>query len=117
MGTHIELMNFISKDDDTFRFVPVSAPNQLRDSTARRQAHSHAVKSGLQKKRKGQQDSHRHFHIIHGYSAASRNQRSMQKGPLAALPPWSPSVGAFDPFETLAVGSSRLRVLLDDCES
>ncbi|KAJ4153685.1 hypothetical protein LMH87_010163 [Akanthomyces muscarius] len=82
-----------SANEERFQFVSVPAPDQRRDSKCRRQARSHAVKQGLMRKRKSQQDSQQNFHTMRCVST---------------------DTDAFDPFESLAVDSSRLRVLLDD---
>ncbi|OAQ95650.1 hypothetical protein LLEC1_03364, partial [Akanthomyces lecanii] len=65
------------------------------------------------KERKRQQDSHRNFHITLCASTDRSIQHSINKIPLAMIPDWSPLASAFDPFETLAVDSLRLPVLLD----
>lgn len=99
--------------NDQFQFVSVSAAEPHKDSQARRQARSHAVRQALEKKRRLQRESADNIRVIN-YTTASKRGKSttaLSTGILA-----SPRPHALDPFETLAVDSSRLRALLGNCE-
>ncbi|RAL06947.1 uncharacterized protein BO97DRAFT_481602 [Aspergillus homomorphus CBS 101889] len=106
-----------------FQFISIQANGQVKDRATRRRARSHAVKTALGKRRKEQQlartnfivktveDPHLHLKIDN--SAGTAKPCTVHDAGLSA-PLHSPVSGALDPFQTLAVDSSRLQALLDD---
>ncbi|KAL4745766.1 hypothetical protein BDW72DRAFT_207914 [Aspergillus terricola var. indicus] len=101
-----------------FRFISIQVNEHAKDKATQRQARSHAVKRALERKRKQQQLSRANFIIKtfedrdlddHGETAKPCTVTSTSVAP--ALFHLS---GALDPFQTLAVDSSRLQALLGD---
>ncbi|KAK8017678.1 hypothetical protein PG993_014004 [Apiospora rasikravindrae] len=100
-----------------FRFIPVQgAPSDTKQLATRRQARSHAVKHALENKRKLQQEAGNNFRATTPKDLVHRKKSKCQKPHAKGdeRPPLSSSlsVGVLDPFETLAVNSSRLQALL-----
>jgi hypothetical protein len=74
------------------------------------------VKHALENKRKLQQKSGDNFRVRTLRDKAKRLvSKRMRTGTLAAAL-FSLSAGVLDPFQTLAVDSSRLQTLLGDCK-
>ncbi|KAL2841002.1 hypothetical protein BJY01DRAFT_14599 [Aspergillus pseudoustus] len=97
-----------------FEFISIQAPEDAKDRKTRRLARSHAVKKAIENKRRQQQLSGDIFPI----TTVEDHYQSKKKGkgfsrPTAA-PLLSHTTGAFDPFQALAVDSSRLQMLLSD---
>ncbi|KAI3317268.1 hypothetical protein HD806DRAFT_541324 [Xylariaceae sp. AK1471] len=97
-----------------FQFISVQAPDDAKDLITRRLARSHAVKRALENKRKLQQESSDNFRITTPNSKPMRlvSRRTCTRTLTAS--PFSLSAGELDPFQTLAVNSSRLQTLLGD---
>ncbi|MCJ1223713.1 hypothetical protein MMC12_000356 [Toensbergia leucococca] len=97
-----------------FHFISFQAPDDVKDQITRRLARSHAVKQALQKKRKLQQESGDNFRVTASKDKPRRlvNKKARTETRAASLS--SLSAGALDPFQTLAVDSSRLQTLLGD---
>jgi hypothetical protein len=102
-----------------FQFVSVQAtPDKTSDKAAKRLARSHAVKQALQRKRQLQQKSMQHFSvrtIDDERQQTGRNCKGQCDKRLTSSPA-SLSASLLDPFQSLAVDSKRLQVLLNDCE-
>lgn len=98
-----------------FHFISIQAPDDAKDQTTRRLARSHAVKQALENKRKRQQESGDNFRVTASKDKPRRlvSKRARTETRAASLS--SLSAGALDPFQTLAVDSSRLQTLLGDC--
>ncbi|KAL4812298.1 hypothetical protein BDW67DRAFT_178855 [Aspergillus spinulosporus] len=101
-----------------FRFISIQVNDHAKDKAARRQARSYAVKTALERKRKQQQLSRANFIIktfedcdLH-HPGETANPCTVASSSLA--PVMSHLSGALDPFQTLAVDSSRLQALLGD---
>ncbi|MCJ1454598.1 hypothetical protein MMC28_004951 [Mycoblastus sanguinarius] len=99
-----------------FQFISIQAPNDAKDQITRRLARSHAVKQALENKRKLQQESGDNFRVTTSKDNPRRlvSKRARTETRAASLS--SLSAGALDPFQTLAVDSSRLQTLLGDCK-
>lgn len=103
-----------------FQFVTVQGPpDKTSDKAAKRLARSHAVKQALQKKRQRQQESMRHFSVrtIEDEQEQTRSISRRQCTKRTIPSPVSLSASLLDPFQSLAVDSKRLHILLNDCES
>ncbi|KAM5526269.1 hypothetical protein FOXYSP1_02313, partial [Fusarium oxysporum f. sp. phaseoli] len=100
-----------------FQFVSVQAtPDKTSDKAAKRLARSHAVKQALQRKRQLQQKSMQHFSvrtIDDERQQTGRNCKGQCDKRLTSSPA-SLSASLLDPFQSLAVDSKRLQVLLND---
>ncbi|ENH66072.1 hypothetical protein FOC1_g10000329 [Fusarium oxysporum f. sp. cubense race 1] len=100
-----------------FQFVSVQAtPDKTSDKAAKRLARSHAVKQALQRKRQLQQKSMQHFSvrtIEDERKQTGRNCKGQCDKRLTSSPA-SLSASLLDPFQSLAVDSKRLQVLLND---
>ncbi|TVY42469.1 hypothetical protein LOCC1_G005159 [Lachnellula occidentalis] len=96
-----------------FQFISIQAPDEARDKITRRLARSHAVKQALANKRKLQQESGDNFRITTTRDKPRRLLGKRRPGSLAASL-FSLSAGTLDPFQTLAVDSSRLQTLIGD---
>ncbi|KAK2684028.1 Fungal transcription factor [Fusarium oxysporum f. sp. vasinfectum] len=98
-------------------FVSVQAtPDKTSDKAAKRLARSHAVKQALQRKRQLQQKSMQHFSvrtIDDERQQTGRNCKGQCDKRLTSSPA-SLSASLLDPFQSLAVDSKRLQVLLND---
>ncbi|OKL63696.1 hypothetical protein UA08_00716 [Talaromyces atroroseus] len=94
-----------------FQFISV---RDSKDRITRRLARSHAVKQALENKRKLQQESRDNFRVTTSKDRPRNlmtKKRTCTSSPTASL--LSPlSAGTLDPFQTLAVDSSRLQTLL-----
>ncbi|KIX00586.1 uncharacterized protein Z518_09651 [Rhinocladiella mackenziei CBS 650.93] len=98
--------------DGNFHFISIRNPEEGKDRRTRRRARSYAVKQALENKRKSQKESMNHFQVSSSEDYARRfASRSTRTQTLVSLP-YSLSVGTLDPFQTLAVDSSRLQALL-----
>jgi hypothetical protein len=97
-----------------FQFISIQAPNDSKDQTTRRLARSHAVKQALEKKRKLQQASRDNFRVTTPKDRPRKSVTKTRARPTPSL--FSLSASTLDPFQTLAVDSSRLQTLLGDCE-
>ncbi|TXC04536.1 hypothetical protein FocTR4_00000173, partial [Fusarium oxysporum f. sp. cubense] len=100
-----------------FQFVSFQAtPDKTRDKAAKRLARSHAVKQALQKKRQLQQESMQHFSVRtmqderEQWRTICKTRCDKRITPLPA----SLSANLLDPFQSLAVDSKRLHILLND---
>jgi hypothetical protein len=100
-----------------FQFVSINNPEQKNDSRDRRRARSHAVKQGIERKRKLQQQSMSHFQVLSTGDFARNPGTKKTRSQLQVSLPYTPSAGALDPFETLAVPSSRLQALLGNSKA
>lgn len=98
-----------------FHFVTVSHPNDGKDRRIRRKARSHALKQALESKRRAQQQSGDNFRLSSA-SDFSRGVVTKRDARNLVVPSRSPSASKLDPFQSLAVDSSRLQALLGDCK-
>ncbi|TVY16452.1 hypothetical protein LARI1_G005751 [Lachnellula arida] len=96
-----------------FQFISMQAPDEARDKIAKRLARSHAVKQALENKRKLQQESGNNFRVTTSRDKPRRLVGKRRPGTLAASL-FSLFAGTLDPFQTLAVDSSRLQTLIGD---
>ncbi|KAL2802077.1 hypothetical protein BJX63DRAFT_426334 [Aspergillus granulosus] len=97
-----------------FKFIVMQAPDDAKDRATTRLARSHAVKAALANKRRQQQLSGDNFPITtlgnpHYAKKKTKGCRRTSISPILLQLP-----GALDPFQTLAVDSTRLQVLLGD---
>ncbi|KAK7426686.1 hypothetical protein QQZ08_006864 [Neonectria magnoliae] len=93
-----------------FQFISFQTPDDANNQVIRRTARSHAVKQALANKRKLQQDSGDNFRVTTFKDRRLVGKRS--RAATIAAPLFSLSDGELDPFQTLAVDSSRLQTLL-----
>ncbi|CEL10149.1 hypothetical protein ASPCAL13274 [Aspergillus calidoustus] len=93
-----------------FQFIPINTPNDAKDRAKRRLARSHAVKRALGNKRRQQQLSG----DIFAKTTAGHHHSEKKSQERRVVSPLSLLTGIFDPFQALAVDSSRLQVLLGD---
>ncbi|KAI0537970.1 hypothetical protein GGR58DRAFT_470033 [Xylaria digitata] len=100
----------------SFQFISIRAPDNLKDPVTRRLARSHAVKHALENKRKLQQDSRNNFRAMAPQVRTGRFTRKRMHTDTRVSPSFL-SLGMMDPFQSLAVDSSRLQVLLSDYEA
>jgi hypothetical protein len=82
----------------------------------RRRARSHAVKQALENKRKLQQESMENFRVSTSKDYPRRLGSKITRTQALIAPTFSLSAGMLDPFNALAVDSSRLQMLLSDCK-
>ncbi|KAG4279554.1 hypothetical protein FPRO04_13623 [Fusarium proliferatum] len=100
-----------------FQFVAVQGPpDKTTDKAAKRLARSHAVKQALQKKRQKQQESMQHFSVktIEDEREQTRSICRRHCTKRIVPSPVSLSASLLDPFQSLAVDSKRLQILLND---
>ncbi|KAL3479278.1 hypothetical protein BJX99DRAFT_268676 [Aspergillus californicus] len=95
-----------------FQFITMQSPEDAKDRTQRRLARSHAVKHALETKRRQQQRCRTNFRVTTLKETGSPRKVVSISRPLPLFS--SPSASALDPFQTLAVDSSRLQILLGD---
>lgn len=103
-------------DSRIFQFIPIQAQDGKTNQITRRLARSHAVKQGLEDKRRQQRTSGEHFHVT---VSKDKAKRFVSKRVRTRDLPTSISTlyaGVLDPFQTLAVDSSRLQILLSNCK-
>ena len=105
---------------EDFRFISIQVNDHAKDKASQRQARSHAVKRALERKRKQQQLSRAKF-IIKTFKDRDLDKSGRTETPCTVTssslaPVVSHLSGALDPFQTLAVNSSRLQALLGDCK-
>ncbi|KAL4874724.1 hypothetical protein BJY04DRAFT_233340 [Aspergillus karnatakaensis] len=97
-----------------FQFVSIRLKDDTTDKARRNRARSHAVKKALESKRRHQQLARSNFVNItmadHDHIVETAKPPPITK----TAPLFSPFSGALDPFQSLAVDSSRLQVLLGD---
>ncbi|KAF4335648.1 hypothetical protein FBEOM_10485 [Fusarium beomiforme] len=98
-----------------FQFVS-QTPNETTDKAAKRVARSHAMKQALQKKRQLQQASMQNFSVrtVEDERKQARSQRNKKCDKQLIPSPASLSASMLDPFQSLAVDSKRLQILLND---
>ncbi|KAI0187989.1 hypothetical protein EV127DRAFT_136959 [Xylaria flabelliformis] len=97
-----------------FQFISVQAPDNAKDHAARRLARSHAVKQALKNKREMQQEQRNNFRVMTPKNKQENSGRRRTRTATEITPLRSLSVSMLDPFQTLAVDSSRLQTLLGD---
>ncbi|KAI3334433.1 hypothetical protein F4824DRAFT_186073 [Ustulina deusta] len=102
---------------ERFQFISIQAPDDPKDQATRRLARSHAVKQALENKRKIQRESRDNFRVMTPQDRVGRFVRKRTHTRTVVTSPFSLSVGTLDPFQTLAVNSSRLQTLLHDYEA
>lgn len=102
--------------ENHFRFVAIQNPDAPRDPAQKRLARSHAVKNALRVKRERQEKSNINFQILYP-SLVITPHRSAAPVPEGSLPPLGALSDTHNPFEMLAVDSSRLKSLLSKCKS
>ncbi|KAL4928349.1 uncharacterized protein BDV17DRAFT_291835 [Aspergillus undulatus] len=102
--------------DSGFHFISIHVEGDAKDKALRRQARSHAVKTALEKKRKHHQRSRNNFAITTLGDFGKPNETAIARPYSRIHSSNLPRLlqGALDPFQTLAVDSSRLQVLLAD---
>lgn len=112
------VMMFGGYGNDQFHFISVEGPGVLNDKITRRLARSHAVKQALKNKRRLQQRSRENFRIT--TDTTKTKQKALTHVPknhgTVVLSPFSLAAGALDPFQSLAVDSTRLQKLLQNCK-
>ncbi|KAL3457526.1 hypothetical protein BJX64DRAFT_16493 [Aspergillus heterothallicus] len=97
-----------------FEFISIQRPGDAKDRKMRRLARSHAVKMALANKRRQQQLSGEIFPKTI-YDDPHDPERQINRHVQSITSPlFSPLAGTLDPFQALAVDSSRLQVLLGD---
>ncbi|RAH81587.1 hypothetical protein BO86DRAFT_430525 [Aspergillus japonicus CBS 114.51] len=106
-----------------FQFISIQVNEPVKDKATRRRARSHALKKALERKRKDQQRSRTNF-ILTTFEDPdidpNFNDSAQTVKPYTMTctnppaPVYSPLSSALDPFQTLAVDSSRLQALLGD---
>ncbi|KAM3066693.1 hypothetical protein ACMFMF_010198 [Clarireedia jacksonii] len=95
-----------------FQFITILSPADAKDDTTKRRARSHAVKQALENKRKLQQESGENFRVASSKDYSRRlASEKIRSQPLVTLPLSIPA-STLDPFQTLAVDSSRFYALL-----
>lgn len=94
----------------------MQAPDEEKDQITKRLARSHAVKQALEQKRKLQQESRDNFLVTTPRDKLNfrRPVKKRTRPGALALSLSSLSAGTLDPFQTLAVDSSRLQILLSN---
>ncbi|KAK9416635.1 putative Transcription factor domain-containing protein [Seiridium unicorne] len=97
-----------------FQFISIQAPGDSNDRSSRRLARSHAVRRALENKRKLQQDSRDNFRVTTSKDASRSPGNNETCAKISGALFCSVSTGALDPFQTLAVDSSRLQILLSN---
>ncbi|KIA75422.1 hypothetical protein HK57_00098 [Aspergillus ustus] len=97
-----------------FEFISIQTPDDAKDRKTRRLARSHAVKNAIENKRRQQQLSGDIFPIttVEDHRHSEKKAKSCTRSTPAPL--LSQLAGALDPFQALAVDSSRLQMLLGD---
>ncbi|KAB5576242.1 hypothetical protein GE09DRAFT_619527 [Coniochaeta sp. 2T2.1] len=98
----------------SFHFVSVQGPDEAQDKTKRRAARSHAVKQALCRKRKQLQENRDNFIVTKSTDHAKKNARKPKHIPVMTGSILSLSAGMLDPFQSLALDSTRLQALLGD---
>ncbi|TPX16075.1 uncharacterized protein E0L32_004070 [Thyridium curvatum] len=113
MGSHSVESDGLAETSANFHFVTVSHPNDGKDRRIRRKARSHALKQAVERKRRAQQQSGDNFRLSSAtdYSRGVVTKRDARN---LVVPPRSLSASKLDPFQSLAVDSSRLQALLGD---
>ncbi|RAH51160.1 uncharacterized protein BO95DRAFT_492313 [Aspergillus brunneoviolaceus CBS 621.78] len=106
-----------------FQFIAIQVNEPVKDKATRRRARSHALKKALERKRKDQQRSMTNF-ILTTFEDPNLNpdyNDPVETAKACAMTRDSPPApilsllsDALDPFQTLAVDSSRLHALLGD---
>ncbi|PWY93989.1 hypothetical protein BO94DRAFT_543257 [Aspergillus sclerotioniger CBS 115572] len=97
-----------------FQFISIQVNGHVKDKTMqRRQARSHAVKKALARKRKEQQLSRTNF-VVTTSEDLNLNRNCNLDHPVEIAKPCTHLSGSLDPFQALAVDSSRLQALLGD---
>ncbi|KAI0203295.1 hypothetical protein F4808DRAFT_39600 [Astrocystis sublimbata] len=99
---------------DSFQFITIHAPDDAKDRATRRLARSHAVKQALRTKRAIQQEAKDNFRVTTSQDELGKLARKKRRAAAAVTPLVLLSLGMFDPFQSLAVDSSRLQTLLRD---
>ncbi|KAF5676905.1 nucleoside diphosphate sugar epimerase [Fusarium heterosporum] len=102
-------------DVTLFQFISF----QASDKSTKRLARSHAIKQALQSKRAAQKLSQQNFCIRTKedeekpkiYRRRAKSARAL-KSPLTAI-----AAGVIDPFQSLAVDTTRLQILLENCRA
>ncbi|KAK3345975.1 hypothetical protein B0T25DRAFT_612111 [Lasiosphaeria hispida] len=104
-----------------FQFISVQDPDDAEGGIKGRLVRSHAVAQGLERKRRLQQASGNNFIVTTSKSYRSRGlvsdlKTGSRRGrvPTPNLLSVQVSAGALDPFQSLAVDSSRLQALLSN---
>ncbi|KAL3447739.1 hypothetical protein BJX65DRAFT_90607 [Aspergillus insuetus] len=96
-----------------FQFISINGPDDAKDRATRRLARSHAVKRALGNKRRQQQLSGDIFPKT-AVKDPHLEKKAKCRSESTVAPLISLLTGALDPFQALAVDSSRLQVLLGD---
>ncbi|RDW64358.1 uncharacterized protein DSM5745_09769 [Aspergillus mulundensis] len=97
-----------------FQFISIQVNDDAKDRAARRQARSHAVKKALEKKRKRQQLARNNFIVTTLEDRGGSVEFGLSQSVARKAPISGQISNGLDPFETLAVDSSRLQILLAD---
>jgi len=100
----------------SFRFVPMQVSGEGNKKVARRLARSHAVKQALQNKRRLEQQSSNNFRSTTVNNKVRKAGFDPAQQGIPALSPFALSASTLDPFQTLAVDSSRLQTFLGNCK-
>lgn len=110
MLSHMKVLN----EHVLLKFISIQTPNDPKDLNKRREARSHAIKQALESKRKAQRQTSDNFRVTGSAEKAVKITNRGVRTDLVALSPFSLAAGILDPFQTLAVDSSRLQSLLAD---
>lgn len=92
----------------------MQAPDDAKNQKMKRLARSHAVKQALESKRKFQQESGENFRATTFKNTPKRPIGKRLRSGTLAVPIISLGTGVIDPFQTLAVDSLRLQMLLSN---
>lgn len=97
-----------------FLFIAINNPDDLKDHDTKRRARSHAVKQALENNRKLRKESGDNFRVSSSKDYSRRLASNRIRSQPRVTIPLSPSVSTLDPFQTLAVDSSRLHALFSN---
>ncbi|KAI1164823.1 hypothetical protein F5B18DRAFT_660802 [Nemania serpens] len=97
-----------------FQFISIQTPDDVKDRATTHLARSHAVKQALKKKRKRQQELGDNFLVTTSQDKPRSSASTRADAGTTAISLFCPFAGTLDPFNILAVDSSRLQTLLGD---
>ncbi|KAB5540218.1 hypothetical protein GE09DRAFT_252324 [Coniochaeta sp. 2T2.1] len=98
----------------SFHFVSVQGPDEAQDKSKRRAARSHAVKQALCRQRKQLKEKSDNFIVTKSTDQPKKNAKRPRQAPVMTGSIISLSAGMLDPFQSLALDSTRLQALLGD---
>lgn len=98
-----------------FEFVTVNHPDDTRDQTYQKRIRQHAIRNGIQNKRKEEAKNNQNFVTVDFDTRAGR-LKNMSPDKAIAIGK-SLSVGRLDPFNSLPGDGERLRALMSHSQS